>query len=669
MAEVIYSKKQITPLLEKFNINPETNTMFNHIINMFAGQTIYQIWAIKSVFGKKATIEDIEAIKSWADNNQTHIKLLIKQNIVSYNNTTEFGQLFKEMHGIDMILAVKSTVDKFNTAQRKMLNDEIAKCNVVNGIDAQKSSSFKSWYELFKKFEGIVSSRKGLFIKKASAYTNIDSLRKGIEDTLIASYDWDKDDLLSFVERNTPDCKVVYNKDNVVVLQIKSFNSSHKLCGNGRTGWCITRENSYFKQYVLDKVGNRQYFYFDFSKKEVDELAHIGFTVNNNNGIVNAHSTRNSSMLGEGILYNGKRVNVQEVLKNNGIRPSVYLELKPIKNYEWNIESVLKFLESHGDLFALSMNEDNRIIVCCMNRQAIQVLCDHSLINPSNIPTSQNDKTYVMLDFNLPHEEEKSLVVMSYTKDRYNTYSLRNMWDVYNAPIKNEGYLDKIGITTDKYLQREKIAPTILLHKLIEEKNEKEAVALIANEGDEFDVNFEFERQTPIFLAVQNNFFGLFEALINHKKFDYNTVDVFAENIFTSLLYEYLGKITADSKDKKAIEALENMINIILNSSQFDFNIQNLNLDTAVNIACQYPQTTWIAEKLIANPRVNINIVNDFNCAALGTAIYGGNINAIKLLAQRTDFIVREDDQELANTKGVNLNEILSSVKTVAYAN
>ena len=52
------------------------------------------------------------------------------------------------------------------------------------------------------------------------------------------------------------------------------------------------------------------------------------------------------------------------------------------------------------------------------------------------------------------------------------------------------------GVTTDKYIQREKIAPTILLHKLIEEKNENEACRLIAEQGDNFDVNFEFENQT-----------------------------------------------------------------------------------------------------------------------------------------------------------------------------
>lgn len=669
MAEVTYSKKQIAPLIKKFAINPETNTMFNRIITLFAGQTNYHIWALKSVFGKKASIEDIEQIKHWADEHQTHIKLLTKQNIVSYSSIYDFTILFKEMQGLDMISAVKSTIEKFNTAQRKMLNDEIAKTGVKNGLDAYNNNgSFKALYNLLKGFETIADSRKKLFITKASAYTSISALRSGLEDCLKNCYAWEKEDFLGFITRNTPTAKVVYDKDNIVILEIKNFEDSHKICGGGRTGWCITRESSYFRQYVTDKTGNRQYFYFDFSKKENDEISHIGFTVNNNNGIVNAHSTRNSSMLGEGIDYNGKRLNVQTVLKNNGIRPSVYLTLKDLKNFKWSVEAIMTFFEKHKDIFAVSYCDGNRIIVRAMNRQALQMLCDHTLINVNNIPSGANDKNYVLIDLNLPKEEDKAIVLMNYVKDRYNTYTLNNMCDVYNVSIKNDNYLETIGIKTDMYLQREKIAPTILLHKLIEEKNEKEAVTLIEKEGEDFDVNFEFEKQSPIFLAIKNNFFDLFAAIINHKKFDNTTTDVFAETIFTSLLYEYLGKLASDNKDKKGIEALENMLKIILSSKNFDFNVQNLNLDTAVNIACQYPQTTWIAEALIANPSVNINVVNDFNCSALGCAIYGGNIEAIKMLARRSDFVVRNEDKELANSKGINLDSVLSTVKVGAMS-
>lgn len=41
MSEVVYSKKQIEPLIKKYAINQETNTLFKDIINMFLiSQTI-----------------------------------------------------------------------------------------------------------------------------------------------------------------------------------------------------------------------------------------------------------------------------------------------------------------------------------------------------------------------------------------------------------------------------------------------------------------------------------------------------------------------------------------------------------------------------------------------------------------------------------------------------
>ena len=75
------------------------------------------------------------------------------------------------------------------------------------------------------------------------------------------------------------------------------------MCGGGLTGWCLTREESYFKRYVSDEA--KQYFLFDFSKKEDDILSHVGFTVNNNSGVItNAHATNNESIIDCGIVVN-----------------------------------------------------------------------------------------------------------------------------------------------------------------------------------------------------------------------------------------------------------------------------------------------------------------------------------------------------------------------------
>ena len=45
-----YNKKQMQPLIDKFQINPETNKLFIKIIEMYDNQPNYQIWAVKGVF-------------------------------------------------------------------------------------------------------------------------------------------------------------------------------------------------------------------------------------------------------------------------------------------------------------------------------------------------------------------------------------------------------------------------------------------------------------------------------------------------------------------------------------------------------------------------------------------------------------------------------------------
>ena len=47
-----YNKKQMQPLIDKFQINPETNKLFAKIIEMYDNQPNYQIWAVKGVWSR-----------------------------------------------------------------------------------------------------------------------------------------------------------------------------------------------------------------------------------------------------------------------------------------------------------------------------------------------------------------------------------------------------------------------------------------------------------------------------------------------------------------------------------------------------------------------------------------------------------------------------------------
>ena len=92
MSELNYSKKQIQPLIDKYAINAETNTTFARVIELFDGQPNYQLWAVKVVFSKAITVDDLEAIKAWADENSNLIKRLTKNgNIISYSSASDWS--------------------------------------------------------------------------------------------------------------------------------------------------------------------------------------------------------------------------------------------------------------------------------------------------------------------------------------------------------------------------------------------------------------------------------------------------------------------------------------------------------------------------------------------------------------------------------------------------
>lgn len=66
---------------------------------------------------------------------------------------------------------------------------------------------------------------------------------------------------------------IVDNKD-VLVLEIENYEQSRKL---GSSSWCIVRDAVYFDEYVRN--GSRQFFIYDFSKKEIDNDSMIGITL------------------------------------------------------------------------------------------------------------------------------------------------------------------------------------------------------------------------------------------------------------------------------------------------------------------------------------------------------------------------------------------------------
>lgn len=647
MTEISYSKKQLTPIMTKYRID-EKSPIFIRVCSLFSGQTPYQIWGLKAVLDGKTTIDNIAFIHDWAQNNKTSIHLLSKGNIIAYTTKSDFELLRKEICGINLLNLCKKWIDTFNTRQRDMLRQAIFGDENITPLTAYASIVVKSWAKIFDNMAKLPKHRIEKLIITSSAIDDIEFLKKHISDSFSTTYDWVKEDLIAFVQLNTPDCKIVFDNGPIVVVEVNSFKSSKALCGNGRTSWCLTRDASYFNQYVTSKNAH-QYFFFDFSKKENHDLAHIGFTVRDGQGITNAHSTRNNSLINE-INVDNKRVDIHSALQMAGVPSSVYIKLKELVNFQWNIESFLEFISKNSEAISLCFEENNRVMVRLLNSFAINKVLGHTLISLDGLSLTNGNKVYAMLDFTNDVNDNNSTIVCQFNQDKYKTDSFVFGYSGYNKRFNNLDYLTKLGITTDRYLNREKIDPKILLHKYIEERNEASAVKLINQ--DNVDVNYEFNDNIPVFLAAEFALANVFKAIVNSPTFDSSVTDGLGESLLTSLMYEY-----SDMPESR--DAVKVMITEILNSKHYDRNVVNINYDTAINIACSRLDLLWVVEELIKDPNVNLNVVNDINCTALGEALRIKNLAALKLLGQRPDLVVRAEDETKAAENGIRLADYI----------
>lgn len=648
-----YNKKQMQPLIDKYQINPETNKLFINAVEMFDGQTNYQNWAVKMIFSQALTFDELKEIHDWIGANQNAISKLEKKNIVSYTNKTSIARLKKEMVGLEMISFIKNIISHFNTEQKKMLTNALFE-REYTPYEAATNATLKKWYEVFKLFNRKPMARKNKFYSTCSAFKSCDKLLQAIENCLDETYEWDKDDLLVFIERKANDCEIVYNEGPVVIVRVPSYTSSHRLCGSGRTQWCITRESHFFSDYVTRYDGKRdQYFLFDFSRKETDCFAHVGFTVEGGSGIIIAQTCDNKDMMND-FKQGNEILNIHKLLAKIGVKTSKFIRLPNDIGFKWDMKSVLEMVKKNSQNYAIAYEGDNKLILNILNNQAFAKLCNHTFIRNSNFSVNDKSKIYIFMDFDIPFNEDNSMVAMQYCKDIYGAQSLGRMIETFGKDLTKENYLSKIGIDESKFLNCEAIDPSILLHKLIDENNELGAIELIEKEGKNININFEFNTRVPIFSAINNRMSKLFETIINHPKFDSRVEDGFGETLLESLLYIYASDEIATSKEDEKI--LTTMIESILNCKTFDFNAIDLNNDTAINVACQFPSEIWVVKALVGNKKVNINVVNDFDVAALGQCITNNNLEALKLIGQRPDLKVRKEDEKLAKSCGINLD-------------
>lgn len=646
---VEYSSR-LKPLIEQFQINPERNVIFQRIIEAFP-EIPYQEWAIKAIFKRNISLDSLEAVINWVRSNPTRIKGLQKGNIVSYNKKTEIASLLQEIQGSEKLKLIDDTISKFASKQKEMLKAEIYP-KEISFLEACHDPRIAKYYDLFFKFNRASASRKAkLYKSAANIHSDVNELISRISESLSKTYEWELEDCKSYILNNFNDCEIVFEKAPYLIVRIGSFHSSKSICGNSRTGWCITQNNSHWQSYVAGNSKRRQYFYFDFSRPEKDELAHIGFTVEDGVGIVEAQTCGNYCIR-ERYNYKGVDTNIHQILSSCGCGVSSFFSITKMPTFEWKPESFNEYAKARGITIAC---EKNGVIVAKMpNMKAARKLLEYSFI-PNHAFGNEDDKSYyfVILDFNCKPNDENSIVLMTYSKDRWGIPSLSTMYNIYGGNIKESKLIEKKGLSTDDFLQRVEVKKEILLHKLIDEKDEKGAIKLI-RENPDIDVNYEFESSIPIYSVILNQMYNLFKEIVSHKTYDCNRSNGIGGTLFDMLLYIYLSSEV--QTNKRSRDCIKGMIDSVYLNKDLNLNAKNINGDTAICVASEFPQLSWIFDKLITRKDVDVNVTNDFGDTPLAIAITSANEHAVRLLCMRPDINIGSQEKKLAASAGIKIS-------------
>ena len=119
----------------------------------------------------------------------------------------------------------------------------------------------------------------------------------------------------------TNGAKLIFEKNNVVLVRVTTFNACKRLFKKEGIKWCIAEDECYWNEYVTKEALRRQYFIVDFNKiHDLNSIerneAIIGFTLNFDKAIA-AHAKDDGN-----VIYH-----FNEILKEKGIYDEVYHEI------------------------------------------------------------------------------------------------------------------------------------------------------------------------------------------------------------------------------------------------------------------------------------------------------------------------------------------------------
>ena len=360
------NNKMIRTLVKKYGY--ETDNAFSKRAFMYTdGSKNFYQWAINAYFQTGTSMSSIRRIMGWNEMYGQMAKNLRKNTITAYTSSEDIVSLSEELLNLRLCKRINDVINMFNTAQKKIL-----KARVAEFTEKDK--------ETMSKFYRLSETKKINFVRKMSTIEDYDEIMRQMRHMTSIHFDWNKDSFMDFIS-NVENMKyeTIYDNGDVVLIKVDDYETVKNLAKT--TNWCISKNKTYWNNYVEHRSESTQYMVFDFSKKEDDLLSIIGFTTEYNRGITHAHDFTNNDIMKPNnssdrqfltsfISKFNSGNGIYDVLKNCGIDITLVAKYdKPL--YEWNKETMYKYLyecvnknnvdvlHDDGRLVAISVKDSN----------------------------------------------------------------------------------------------------------------------------------------------------------------------------------------------------------------------------------------------------------------------------------------------------------------------
>ena len=148
-----------------------------------------------------------------------------------------------------------------------------------------------------------------------------------------------KEHFLKAIANHCHKTKVIYDKNNIVIIKVNSFSDCNFIFCHSTINWCIANHECHWNDYV-NKKGHKQFFIIDFNKvngipgtKDYN-LSLIGFTIKDDK-IYAAHARNDDGLLDRFKKDITGYHPFEEVLKDKGLYDFVIKrKMKNVENEE-----------------------------------------------------------------------------------------------------------------------------------------------------------------------------------------------------------------------------------------------------------------------------------------------------------------------------------------------